>query len=284
MTAACCANNDQSPGSVRAVGHVERASAVAARPSRRLGTTAHALITRQPGGEPWASIVIDKRKTYIRRRLNHFVVHAHALPADHVARELCDAVRTMRPLPADGRIGILARRAIEASTATDPSSHSARTSPRRRARTWKIDPRRNASRRPNADPAFSAVAACRSLRERPDAFFADADQICVANDDEPSLDMPNETSLDIRDALLDAPITWPIPHYSRTGPTRYEHGRARSSEQLTPKPARSDGVSDATPFDALAAENLQPARRRVSDVLVSHAQESRTLCVALITV
>jgi hypothetical protein len=38
--------------------------------------------------------------------------------------------------------------------------------------------------------------------------------------------MPNETSRDIRDALLDAPITRPIPHYSRAGPTRYEHTAA----------------------------------------------------------
>jgi hypothetical protein len=79
--------------------------------------------------------------------------------------------------------------------------------------------------------------------------------------------MPNETTLDIRDALLDAPITRPIPHSSRTGPTRYEHGRARSSEQFTPKPARSNG-------------GLTKSIRR----FVNDAHKSRTLYVALITV
>ena len=79
-------------------------------------------------------------------------------PADHVVRKLCDAVRAARLLPVEARIGGLAKRAIEVSAATD-AAFSQRSDITPTVRPNKeIDPRRNASRRPNAAPTFSPTA------------------------------------------------------------------------------------------------------------------------------
>lgn len=114
--------------------------------------------------------------------------------------------------------------------------------------------------RPDVEPTFCAVAAYRGSWERPDTAFREAVRTSVAKDDAPNFDMPKQTGIEVRDALLDAPPAPPTPSPSRPEEVLDDSRRAWSSALFPAKPERSDRSSNPSSIDAPAAEKPQPRR------------------------
>lgn len=199
----------------------------------------HALVWQQSGGEPWSFIVPGEREPRVYRKLR-------------------DAVREVRLLDNDGpiRVGLTGL----ATNTTAVTETTFLPCPNIAAAAHKINQltaRCEANPGSKADPTFCAIAAYHGSWERPDTTFARAVRATFAKNDAPNFDMPKETGIEIRDALLDTPAA------SQTRPpSRPEHPsegdeRAWSSALFPAKPERSEDTSDAVPTDAPAAKKPQ---------------------------
>ena len=221
-----------SNGSRQAISH--EFSAAGAQHSRRRGpTTAHTLIRPQAGAKTALFAVLDTGGIRTRRQLQDFVRQTHTIRPDRASRKRPNA-RVVSSLRADGPV-FLSVAAIAPSAVM-----KTRLLPRPNAalaarRTAKIDARGNqVGSHQHSD-----------LRQSPELLRAGERHICQRR-----LDFRSRRQHQIPtsggkpespSSTLCSPITRPIPHCFQTEPTRYEHGRARSSEQFTAKPARSHG-------------------------------------------
>jgi hypothetical protein len=189
----------------------------------------HALAWHQSGTEPWSFTVPGERQPRVYRKLRDAVREAHALPADGPIRVglagLTTEARavtetTFLPCP---NIAAAARRITQLAVRCETSQH------------------------PNADPTFCAVAAYRGSWDRPDTAFADAVRASVTKDDAPNFDMPRETGLEARDALLDAPPAPPTPSPSRPEAVPDDRQRAWSSALFPASESRLTGLPPLLP-------------------------------------
>ena len=146
----------------------------------------HALVWHQSGGEPWSFTVPGERGPRVYRKLREAV--REATPA----RRRPDPRRAHRPRDRCVRV-------TETTFLPCPNIAAAARQITQLAKRCETNPR------PDVDPTFCAVAAYRGSWKRPDTAFADAVRTSVAKNDAPNFDMPKETGIEVRDALLDAP-------------------------------------------------------------------------------
>lgn len=168
----------------------------------------HALVWQQSGGEPWSFIVPGEREPRVYRKLR-------------------DAVREVRLLDNDGpiRVGLTGF----ATNTTAVTETTFLPCPNIAAAAHKINQltaRCEANPGSKADPTFCAIAAYHGSWERPDTTFARAVRATFAKNDAPNFDMPKETGIEIRDALLDTPAA------SQTRPPRGRNTRPKATNAL----------------------------------------------------
>ena len=171
----------------------------------------HALVWQQSGGEPWSFTVPGEREPRVYRKLR-------------------DAVREARLLNNDGPIRVgLTGLATNAAAVTETTFQPCPNIAAAARQITQLTARREATPRSDADPTFCAVAAYRGSWERPDGAFANAVRTSVATNDAPNFDMPKETGIEVRDALLDLPVAPPATPPSRTDRASDDNDRAWSS-------------------------------------------------------
>ena len=204
----------------------------------------HALIWHQSGGEPWSFSAPDERQPRVYRKLR-------------------DAVREVRLLNNDrpirvGLTGLATNAAAVTETTFLPCPNIAAAAHKINQLTARCE----ANPGSKADPTFCAVAAYRGSWERPDGAFANAVRTSVATNDAPNFDMPKETGIEVRDALLDLPVAPPATPPSRTDHASDDNDRAWSSALFPAKPERSDSSSNPSSIDAPAAQKPQSRRQQ----------------------
>lgn len=213
----------------------------------------HALIWHQSGGEPWSFTIPGERKPRVYRKLRDAVREAHALPADGPIRV--------------GLTGIVTDASGLTETTFLPCPNIAAAA----RQITQLAKRCETNLRPDVDPTFCAVAAYRGSWERPDTAFSDAVRTSVAKDDAPNFDMPKQTGIDVRDALLDAQRTLHSPPPSRSESVSDDRQRAWSSALFPVKPEHSDRAASPPSIDAPAAEKPQPHRQQSVQSPVTNA-------------
>lgn len=204
----------------------------------------HALIWHQSGGEPWSFTAPGERQPRVYRKLREAVREARAMPADGPIRV--------------GLTGLLTDASAVTETTFLPCPNIAAAA-RQIAQfivRCEVDPRSK------TDPTYCAVAVYHGSWERPNSKFADVVRNSIAKNDSPDFDMPKETGIEVRDALLDTPSA-----AQKNPPSRPEHlsednERARSSALFPTKPERSEDTSNAAPTNAPAAKKPQLQRQQ----------------------
>lgn len=147
----------------------------------------HALVWHQSGGEPWSFTVPGERGPRVYRKLRDAVRQANASNTD-------------RPI----RVG-LAVLGTNASAVTETTFLPCPNMAAAARQINQLTARREASSQSDSDRTFCGIVAYRGSWERPSTAFARAVRATVANDDAPNFDMPKETGIEVRDALLDMP-------------------------------------------------------------------------------
>lgn len=204
----------------------------------------HALVWQQSGGEPWSFTVPGEREPRVYRKLR-------------------DVVREANTFSTDGPIRVgLTGLPTDASAVTETTFLPCPNIAAAARQIAQLTARCEATSRSDADPSFCAAAAYRGSWERPDTTFARAVSASVTNDDAPNFDMPKETGIEVRDALLDLPVAPPTTPPSRTDRASDDNDRAWSSALFPAKPERSDGSSNPSSIDAPAAQKLQSRRQQ----------------------
>ena len=216
----------------------------------------HALIWHQSGGEPWSFTIPGEREPRVYRKLRDAVREAHALPADGPIRV--------------GLTGIL----TEVSAATETTFLPCPNIAAAARQIMQLAKRCETTPRSDVDPTFCAVAAYRGSWKRPDMEFAEAVRTSVKNDDAPDFDMPKETGIEVRDALLNAPPAPSAAPRAYLAPTAEDSVRAWSSALFPAKPERSDRSASASSIDAPAAEKPQRPRQRTIESPVTNAMSN----------
>lgn len=204
----------------------------------------HALIWHQSGGEPWSFTVPGEHEPRVYRKPREAVRDANASHTD-------DPIRV-------GLTGLPIRPSDVTETTLLPCPNIA-TAARQIAQfivRCEVDPRSK------TDPTYCAVAVYHGSWERPDSKFADAVRNSVAKGDAPDFNMPKETGIEARDALLDTPSAARTPPPSRPEHLSEDNERAWSSALFPTKPERSEGTSDSAPTNAPAAKKPQSRRRQ----------------------
>jgi hypothetical protein len=204
----------------------------------------HALVWRQSGGEPWSFTAPGERQPRVYRKLREAVREARAMPADGLIRV--------------GLTGLLTDASAVMETTFLPCPNIAAAA----RQITQLTARCEATPRSDADPTFCAVAAYRGSWERPDGAFANAVRTSVATNDAPNFDMPKETGIEVRDALLDLPVAPPATPPSPTDRASDDNDRAWSSALFPAKPERSDSSSNPSSVDAPAAQKPQSRRQQ----------------------
>ena len=204
----------------------------------------HALVWHQSGGEPWSFSTPDEREPRVYRKLR-------------------DAVREVRLLNNDGPIrvgltGLATNAAAVTETTFLPCPNIAAAS----RQINQLTARCEANPGSKSDPTFCAIAAYRGSWERPDEAFAEAVRTSVKTNDAPNFDMPKETGINVRDALLDAPPVQSVAPLSRPDTKSENNDPAWSSALFPAKPERSDHAASRSSIDAPAAEKPQPHRQQ----------------------
>ena len=204
----------------------------------------HALIWHQSGGEPWSFTVSGEREPRVYRTLR-------------------DAVREARSQHADGAVRVgLAGLVTDASAVTETTFLPCPNIAAAARQITQLTARCEASPRSHANPTLCAVAAYRGSWERPDIAFANAVRASVEKDDAPNFDMPNETGVQVRDALLNALTAPATPAPSRADHMPDDRDRAWSSALFPVKPERPDWAARQSSTDSPPAENPQPQSRK----------------------
>jgi hypothetical protein len=119
-----------------------------------------------------------------------------------------------------------------------------------------------ASSRSDSDHTFCAIAAYRGSWEHPDTGFARAVRATVVNNDAPNFDMPKETGVEVRDALLDTPSATQSRSPLRPEHPSEDNESAWSSALFPTKPERSNHLASPSSVGSPPAENSQPPRQQ----------------------
>ena len=204
----------------------------------------HALVWHQSGGEPWSFTVPGQREPRVYRKLRDAVREANALHTGGSIRV--------------GLTGLLTGPPAVTETTLLPCLNIAAAA----RQITQLTTRCEATPRSDADPTFCAVAAYRGSWERPDRAFAKAVWASMAQSDAPNFDMPKETGIEVRDALLDTPSAPQTLPPSRPEHPFADNERAWSSALFPPKPERSEDTLDAASNDGPAAKKSQPQRQQ----------------------
>jgi hypothetical protein len=186
----------------------------------------HALVWHQSSAEPWSFSAPDEREPRVYRKLS-------------------DAVREVRLLNNDGPIRVgLTGLATNAAAVTETTFLPCPNIAAAAHEINQLTARCEANPGSKADPTFCAVAAYRGSWERPDTAFARAVSTSVANDDAPNFDMPKETGMDMRDALLGVSSASSAAPSSRTDRATDDVDRAWSSTLFPARPERSNHAAN----------------------------------------
>jgi hypothetical protein len=204
----------------------------------------HALVWHHSSGEPWSFTVPGERDPRVYRKLREAVREANALHTD-------------RPIRV-GLTGLLTRPSDVAETTFLPCPNIAAAARQINQFTARCE----TSSQSDSDHTFCAIAAFHGSWERPDTGFARAVRETVANNDAPNFDMPKETGIEIRDALLDTPAASQTRPSSRPENPSEDNERAWSSALFPAKPGHSEDTSDAAPTNDPAARKLQLRRQQ----------------------
>ena len=204
----------------------------------------HALVWHQSGGEPWSFTVPGEREPRVYRRLRDAVGEVRSAPIDEPIRV--------------GLAGVLTDRSTVTEMTFLPCPNIAAAA----RRITQLTALCEANPGSKFEPTFCAVAAYRGSLERPDRAFANAVRTSVATNDAPNFDMPKETGIEVRDALLALPVAPPATLPSRTDRASDHNDRAWSSALFPAKPERSDGSSNPSSIDAPAAQKQQSRRQQ----------------------
>jgi hypothetical protein len=204
----------------------------------------HALIWHQSGGEPWSFTVPGEREPRVYRKLREAVREANALHTHGTIRV--------------GLTGLLIRPSDVTETTFLPCPNIAAAA-RQIAQLVK---RCDTNPRPDFDPTFCAVAAYRGSWKQPDSAFADAIRTSVAKKDAPDFDMPKETGIESRDALLNMMSAPPTHPPSRQGRSSDDNDRAWSSALFPTKQEHTDHAASTASIDSPAAENPHAHRQQ----------------------
>jgi hypothetical protein len=204
----------------------------------------HALVWHQSGGEPWSFTVPGEREPRVYRRLRDAVREANAL-------------HTHRPI----RVG-LAGLVTSASAVTETTFLPCPNIAAAAREINQLTARCEAGPRSDANSAFCAVAAYHGSWKQPDSAFADAIRTSVAKNDVPNFDMPKETGIEARDALLDTPSAAQTRPPSRPERSSDDDERSWSSALFPTKQERSNHAASTASIDSPAAENPHPHRQQ----------------------
>jgi hypothetical protein len=204
----------------------------------------HALIWHQSGGEPWSFTVLGEREPRVYRKLREAVREANALHTD-------------RPI----RVG-LAGLVTNASAVTETTFLPCPNIAAAAREINQLTARCEAGPRSDANSAFCAVAAYHGSWKQPDSAFADAVRTSVAKKDAPDFDMPKETGIESRDALLNMMSAPPTHPPSRQGRSSDDNDRAWSSALFPTKQEHTDHAASTASIDSPAAENPHPHRQQ----------------------
>ncbi|MEZ5785696.1 MAG: hypothetical protein R3D62_04240 [Xanthobacteraceae bacterium] len=204
----------------------------------------HALIWHQSGGEPWSFTVPGEREPRVYRKPREAVREANALHTD-------DPIRV-------GLTGLPIRPSDVTETTFLPCPNIAAAA----HEIEQLTARCAANPASKADATFCAVAAYHGSWERPDLKFADAVRHSVAKNDAPDFDMPKETGIEVRDALLDMPPAAQTHPPSRPEHLSEENERAWSSALFPTKEERSEDTSDAPSSGVPSAKKRQSQRQQ----------------------
>jgi hypothetical protein len=204
----------------------------------------HALVWHQSGGEPWSFTLPGEREPRVYRKLRDAVREANALHTD-------------RPI----RVG-LAGLVTNASAATKTTFLPCPNIAAAAHEINQLTARCEANPGSKADPTFCAIAAYHGSWERPDTAFARAVRATLSNNDGPNFDMPEETGIEIRDALFDTPSATQTRFPSRPEHPSEGNERAWSSALFPAKPEHSEDTSDAAVTNDPAARKPQLQRQQ----------------------